>query len=71
MNFLIADLIKFVSGIAIAFSQGDATKIKSGQFSEFGSGTICILNLGFITDATAEILCLQDPYVKLKHCYIS
>ena len=36
MNFLIADVIKFASAI-MQFSQGDAAKIKSKQFSEFGS----------------------------------
>ena len=35
MNFLITD----VSGTMIYFSQGGAAKIKSKQFSEFGSRT--------------------------------
>ena len=39
MSFLIEDLIHFVSGTMITFSQGDGTKIKSKQFSEFGSQT--------------------------------
>ena len=39
MNFLTADVIWFVSGTAITFSQGGAAKIKSKQFSEFGSRT--------------------------------
>ena len=37
MNFLIADVIWFVSGTMIAFSQWGAAKIKSKKFSEFGS----------------------------------
>ena len=37
MNFLIADVI---SGTMITFPQRDAVKIKSKQFSEFGSRTI-------------------------------
>ena len=40
MNFLIADMIWFVSGTIITFSQGGTAKIKSKQFSEFGSWTI-------------------------------
>ena len=39
MKFLIPDLIKFVFGTMVAFSQGGAAKIKSKQFSEFGSLT--------------------------------
>ena len=39
MNFLIADDIQSVSGTMITFSQGGAAKIKSKQFSEFGSRT--------------------------------
>ena len=39
MNFLIADVILLVSGTIITFSQGDAAKIKSKQFSEFGFWT--------------------------------
>ena len=41
MNFLIADVIQFASGKRITFSQGDATKIKSKQFLEFGCRTMC------------------------------
>ena len=33
MNFLIGDVIQFVSGTIITFSQGDASRIKSKQFS--------------------------------------
>ena len=40
MNFLIADVIQFVSGTMITFSQRGVTKIKSKQFSEFDSRTI-------------------------------
>ena len=40
INFLIADVTYFVSGTMITFPQGGATKIKSEQFSEFGSQTI-------------------------------
>ena len=39
MNILIADMIWFVSGTMITFSQGGAAKIESKQFSEFGSQT--------------------------------
>ena len=39
MNFLIADVIKFVPGTMITFSQGGAAKTRSKQFSEFGSQT--------------------------------
>ena len=39
ISFLIEDLIQFVSGTTTTFSQGDGTKIKSTQFSEFGSQT--------------------------------
>ena len=39
MNFLIADVIWFVSGTMITFSQGGAAKNKSKQFSEFGFRT--------------------------------
>ena len=35
MNFLIPDVIYFVSGTMITFSKGDAAKMKSKQFSEF------------------------------------
>ena len=40
MNFLIADVIQFSSNTKITFSQRGVTKIKSKQFSEFGSRTI-------------------------------
>ena len=40
MNFLIADVIQVVSDTITTFSQGSAAKIKSEQFSEFGSRTI-------------------------------
>ena len=43
MNFLIADVIQFVS--MINFSKGCAAKIKSKQFSEFGSRTKAIEHL--------------------------
>ena len=39
MSFLIEDLIQFVSGTITNFSQGEGTKIKSKQFSKFGSQT--------------------------------
>ena len=39
MNFRIANVILFVSGTTITFSQGGAAKVKSKQFSEFGSQT--------------------------------
>ena len=39
MNFLIADVILFLSNTKINFLLRDATKIKSKQFSEFGSQT--------------------------------
>ena len=39
MSFLIEDLIQFVSGTMTPFLQGDGTKIRSNQFSEFGSQT--------------------------------
>ena len=39
INFLIADVIWFVSGTIITFSQGGAAKIRSKQFSEFGFQT--------------------------------
>ena len=39
MNFLIADVIYPPSDTKISFSQMDATKIKSNQFSEFDSRT--------------------------------
>ena len=39
MNFLIADVRKFVSGTVITFSQGGAAKIKSEELLEFGSQT--------------------------------
>ena len=37
MNFLIAEVIYFLSDTNIVFSQENATKIKSKQFSEFDS----------------------------------
>ena len=40
MNFLIADVIKVLSGTKITFSEGHAIKTKSKQFSEFGPRTI-------------------------------
>ena len=40
MNFLIVDVIKFVSGTMITFSQGVAAIVDSKQFSEFGPRTI-------------------------------
>ena len=51
MNFLIADVIQFVSGTMTTFSQGDAAKIKSKQFSEFGSRTN-IFKIGGIVELT-------------------
>ena len=42
-NCLIADVISFVSGTMITFSQEGAAKIKSKQFSEFGSRTIPVV----------------------------
>ena len=48
INFLIADVILFLSDAKITFSQKDATKIKSKQFSDFGSQTISIVcSMGF------------------------
>ena len=35
MNFLIADVIWFVSGTMVTFSQGGAAKVKSKQFSDW------------------------------------
>ena len=43
MSFLIADVIQFVSGIMMTFSQGGAAKIKSKLFSEFCSGTVLLI----------------------------
>ena len=45
MNFLIADVIYLVSCTMITFSQGGAAKIKSKQFSEFGSRTTLLFQL--------------------------
>ena len=45
MNFMIADVTYFVSGTMITFSQRGATKIKSEQFSEFGSRTNRLLTV--------------------------
>ena len=39
-NILIADVISFVYGRMITFSQGGAAKIQSEQFSEFGFRTM-------------------------------
>ena len=39
MNFLLVDVIQFVSGTMITFSQGGVAKIESKQFSDFGSRT--------------------------------
>ena len=39
MSFLIEDLIQFVPGTMTPFLQGNGTKIRSNQFSEFGSQT--------------------------------
>ena len=61
MNFLIVYVIQFVFGIMITFSQGDATKIKSKQFSEFGYQT------GSITDTFSE-LPVYTEVVLLKTC---
>ena len=41
MNFLITDVIQHASGKIVSFSLGDATEIKSKQFSAFDSWTIC------------------------------
>ena len=38
-NFFIADVIQTLSDTKMTFSQGDATKVKSKQLSEFGSCT--------------------------------
>ena len=43
INFLIADVIQFASGITTTLSQGDGIKIKSKRFSEFGSRIILSL----------------------------
>ena len=40
VNFLIADVIPFVSGLMTIFTQEDGTKRKFKQFSEYGSQTI-------------------------------
>ena len=40
MNFLIEDVIWFVYGTMITFSHGGTAKIKSKQFSVFGSRAI-------------------------------
>ena len=37
MNALIAHVMQFVSGTMITVSQRDVTKIRSEQFSEFGT----------------------------------
>ena len=37
INCLIAEVIYFLSDTKITFSEWDATKIKSTQFSQFGS----------------------------------
>ena len=46
MNFLIVDVIQFVSGTMITFSQGGAAKIKSKQLSEIGSRTNSLFGIG-------------------------
>ena len=38
MNFFTTNVIQFVSGTITTFSQGDGTKAKSKQFSEFATG---------------------------------
>ena len=43
-NFLITNVIQFVSDTMIAFSQEDGTKIRSKQFSEFGSEIIRLID---------------------------
>ena len=50
MNFPIADVIKFVSGIMITFSQGGEAKIKSKQFSEFGNDKVFKIFGKFLND---------------------
>ena len=44
MNFLIAYVIQFSSDTRITLSQGNATKIKFKQFSEFDSKTRMLKN---------------------------
>ena len=44
MNFLTEDVILFVSGTMIVFSQRDAARIKSKQFLEFGSQTKTLIS---------------------------
>ena len=63
MNFLIADVIQFVSGTVITFS----AKIKSEQFSEFDSRTMVVVDcsqsdlspttLGMVAFITPKVYC--------------
>ena len=60
MNFLIADVILFLSKANITFSQRDATKIKSKQFPEFGSQTTSTLSQNY--GKILELIILSQCY---------
>ena len=53
MNFLITEMIQFVSGKMRTFSQRGAAKLRSKQFSEFGSRTKSLSQI-----LSIEIVCL-------------
>ena len=59
MNFLIAGVIYFVSG---TFSKGGAAKIKSKQFSEFGS----LSNWGILFETSYRIKFVSAPQCTLQ-----
>ena len=57
MNFVIAGVIQFVSGTMTIFSEGDGTKIRSkqsSQFSEFGCRTTKFGIFSILGDMTSQ-----------------
>ena len=54
MSFLIEDFMQFVSGKMTTFSQGDETKIKSEQFSEFGLMGFILFSICLLFSNMAE-----------------
>ena len=73
MNILIADVTYYLSRTIITFSPGDVTKIKSKQFSEFGSWANTInyrRDSTRVTSLTGMQTDFTKKYIEIKYVNI-
>ena len=62
MNFLIADVIQFVSGTMTTFSQGDGTKIKSNMIQSGDIYKLSTIDLYHLESYFTSVVHLVQPY---------